>query len=223
LKVPEKYRVYNSKGAIRDWGVNLLTYYPGFTSPEDGENAKFGLSCTGFCNGRMLITIENFGRNFKQINLSSKQYYSHAAVDIYARRLLQKKKDQLLPGYHQQNLHVTDYAPEAGFDVVFEELYTKMEDAPNIIPGHFADIHKFYLKWNQAREYYDLVADCHIPSGNNNFERFVCTLTFSLACNPAVSVKATGADGKFLPEFGNIQSATDRFVSSMIIEPACNS
>ncbi len=202
LKIPENFRVYHSKGATRDWDVNLLTYYPGFTSPQDPENAKFGLSCAGFCNGQMLVHIENRGRSFKQSNLSGKQYYSLTAAHEYARQLLQEKKELQLPGYHRPNLHVTDYAPEAGFDVIFEKLYTTMEDAPNIIPGHFAEVKRFYLRWNQAHEYYDLVADCHIPSGANTFERFTCKLRFSLACNPAVSIQVTGVDGKYLSVFG---------------------
>ena len=45
LKIPEKFRFTPGKGGTRDWGLNLLTYYPGFASPLEPQNAKFGLSC----------------------------------------------------------------------------------------------------------------------------------------------------------------------------------
>src|SRR5947207_2798495 len=47
LQVPGKFRYGSSKGNSRNWGLNVLTYYPSFTSPEDPENAKFSLSCVG--------------------------------------------------------------------------------------------------------------------------------------------------------------------------------
>jgi hypothetical protein len=59
LQVPEKFRYGLSKGTARNWGVNILTYYPHFTSPEEPENAEFGLNCAGICNGRVLILVEN--------------------------------------------------------------------------------------------------------------------------------------------------------------------
>jgi hypothetical protein len=60
LQAPEAFRYGSSKGVVRNWGLNLLTYYPSFTSPEAPENRPFGLSCAGDCNGRILISIENW-------------------------------------------------------------------------------------------------------------------------------------------------------------------
>lgn len=223
LRIPEEYRVYTSKGTIKDWGVNVMTYYPGFTSPEDPQNAKFGLRCAGYCNGRIFIHLENVGRSLKQADPAEKKYYSLIPPNAYALRLLQKKKEELLPGYHHQNLHITEFPPEADFNEIFEELITTLEDAPNIIPGHFSKKIRHYLRWNREHEYYDLVADCQIPSSNGDFEPFVCTLYFSLKCNPAVDIKITGIDGKFMPEFGNVTAEVNKFVSRMMVTPVCNS
>ena len=222
LKIPEKFRVHSSKGGTRDWGLNLLTYYPGFASPLEPQNAKFGLSCAGFCNGRILVSIENLGRNFKQVDITEQKYYSLIWPNAYALDLLRKKKKELIWTLHHANLHITDFPAGDGFDIVFEELITAMEDAPNIIPRNFKAIRRYYLRWNQDLGYYDLVTECHVPSGNNSFERFSCTLHFSLTCNPAVSVKVTGVDEKFTSEFGNLKTETDKFVSAMLVKPFCN-
>ena len=172
---------------------------------------------------KVLIFIQNEARRFKHADMAGRQYYSNTMTDTYARRLLDKKKERQFPGYLQPNLHTTDYPPEGGFDVVFEELSTKMEDAPNIIPGHIVWITRYYLRYDRPHDYYDLAAECQIPSGNSNSERFVCKLYLSLACNPAVRIDVSGVDGKLLASFGAIKTETDRFVSSMMAGPPCNS
>ncbi|MGO9171456.1 MAG: hypothetical protein ACLP7P_05780 [Rhodomicrobium sp.] len=222
LKIPERFRGNGRRGGRRDWGLNLLTYYPGFTSPREPENAKFGLSCAGYCNGRILITIEN-GSSFRLPDTRGNRYNAKTHADYIARHMLEEKKERQWPQHYQPNLHTTDLEPQAGFGIVFEELWTKMEDAPNVIPEHYTEIMRYYLRKNQEGEYFDLVVSCHVPSGNNTYEPFTCTLHFSLACNPAVSVEVTGVDGKFVPEFDKIQTETDRFVSAMLVKPQCGS
>ena len=61
LQVPRGFGYASSGKAIRNWGLNILTYYPKFTNPRAPENRAFGLQCRGDCNGRILIGIENRG------------------------------------------------------------------------------------------------------------------------------------------------------------------
>lgn len=217
LEMPKDFHLYNTKGPTRVYTFSFFTFYPRFTSLTSPENDTFGPSCTGYCNGQMYITIENRGRN--QLNLTGKETYSLSAVDIYARKLLIIKKSR--PEY-QHNLHITEYEPEFGFDVIYDELYTKIGDAPKVIPGHYAEITRYYLRFDPHNKYYDLIVRCHIPSENSSTKHFVCALHFVLSCAASVYVQVSGVDGNLLPEFGNIRSRTDQFISAMMMRPTCD-
>jgi hypothetical protein len=58
LRLPPEFRYGQSVGAQKSLGLNILTFYPSLTSVRDPANAAYGLHCAGFCNGRILISIE---------------------------------------------------------------------------------------------------------------------------------------------------------------------
>jgi hypothetical protein len=207
LQVPERFRYGSSRGATRNWGLNLLTYYPSFTSPADPENAKFGLNCAGVCNGRILICIENRAHSIHAPN----QFDALNMGDFIAQSTLKWKKTPPYPPY----VHVFDLSPPEGLDEAFEQIITKVEDAPNIIPGHFATVHRFYFKRDETKTNYNLAVICSV------FERTTCELHFSLACNPAVYVTVSWLDSQYLPQSADIKNRTDQFVSAMIKVPPC--
>lgn len=192
LQVPEAFRYGSSKGATRNWGLNLLTYYPSFTSPQAPENARFGLSCVGDCNGRILVSINNRTRS-----INDPRRFNSPNMGDYIARI-----DPLMPTGSTK----TDLGPQYGFDSGYE-----------VIPaseGNGIDQYLFHL--SEDRIHYDLAARCSI-----NQRAKVCTLHFSLKCNPAIYVQVVAIDMKYIDEFMNAVRKTDEFVASMVRDPAC--
>lgn len=74
---------------MRDWAAYILTYYPSFTGPRDPENANYGLNCVGHCNGQILVSIENVGRNAPGPANPKAQFHT----DYIARNILGNKRD----------------------------------------------------------------------------------------------------------------------------------
>ena len=219
LKLPEKFRILTSKGAVRDWGASLMTYYPSFTSPRDPENANYGLNCVGYCNGRIHVSIENVGRNAP----SPTNPKGHFHTDYIVRNILSMKNDWAIetawPRLAISNTLYTDFPPGAGFDMVFEELNTADDDARNIRPGYYKHVNRYYIHKNKEPNYYDFLVECQVPSGDN--QAFFCEFHFSLLCNSAVFVKASIVKGEHMLDFFAIKSTVDRFVSDMIVKPEC--
>jgi hypothetical protein len=196
LQVPEAFRYGSSKSKTRNWGLNLLTYYPRFTSPEAPENAAYGLKCAGDCNGRILVAINN-----RTHSIDDPRFHSPNMGDYIARVDLQR----LVPIGSTK----TDLAPQHGFDSGYEVLIP----ASNGV-GDRVEQHLFHL--SEDRVHYGLAADCEI----NQFAR-TCTLHFSLRCNPAIYVQVVAIDMKHLDEFMDVVRKTDQFVTSMVRDPAC--
>jgi hypothetical protein len=162
LKLPEKFRVLTSKGAVRDWGAYLMTYYSSFTSPRDPENANYGLNCVGYCNGQILISIENIGRNAPGPDKPGARFF----IDLLVGSLLADKYDWAIetawPQMAISHILYTDLPPEAGFDMVFEELNTMDDDAKNIRKGYYKHIERFYIHKNKEKNRFDLFIRCQI-------------------------------------------------------------
>jgi hypothetical protein len=196
LQVPETFRYGSSKGATRDWGLNLLTYYPSFTSPHAPDNASFGLNCKGDCNGRILVSIEN---RTHSIN-NSRWLNSPNMADVVAHAAFSKS---LAP----KSSAVSDLAPQHGFDVGYE-----VRIPPSNGIGEQSHQYRFHLGGDGI--HYDLAAKCSI----NRFTK-VCTLHFSLKCNPAIYVQVVAIDMKHIDEFMDVVVKTDQFVTSMVRAP----
>jgi hypothetical protein len=192
LQVPEAFRYGSSKGATRSWGLNLLTYYPSFTSPQAPENAAFGLSCRGDCNGRILVSI-----NDRTHSINAPQRFNSPNMGDYIARI-----QPLRPVGGTK----TDLGPQHGFDHSYE-----------VTPGSTGggiDQHLFHL--SADRIHYDLAARCSI-----NPRAKSCTLHFSLKCNPAIYVQVVAIDMKHIDEFMDTMRKTDQFVTSMVRNPPC--
>jgi hypothetical protein len=58
-RIPEKFRFRSSVGATRAYGINIITSYPDFESIADLTNRAYGVDCVGYCNGQMMISIDN--------------------------------------------------------------------------------------------------------------------------------------------------------------------
>ncbi len=96
----------------RNWGVNILTYFPSFSSPAAPENAKYGLNCIGVCNGRILIAVNNRTHSIVQ---PGQAFGSPNMGDFIARNAL--RWDRAPP--YPPNVHVSDIEPRNGFDEAF--------------------------------------------------------------------------------------------------------
>jgi len=198
LEVPQKYRYGGSRGVSRAWGVNILTYYPGFSSSNDPENAGAGLNCAGYCNGRILVSIENRARSIN----NTRWLNSPNMADIVGR--LAPELD-----IHAKGNSTIAVGPEHGFDKGYEIT----------IPPHGAlksEVRLYLFHISEDHVHYDVTAQCL----RNQFAD-TCVLHFSLHCNPAVYVQVVGIDMRFIDNLLEIKDKADRFVSSMIREPAC--
>lgn len=75
---------------------------------------------------------------------------------------------------------------------------------------------RFLLKSSSDKASYDLVAKCYMGTTNH-----VCTLSFSLACNPAIGVEVKWWLYEHMDEALELRRHVDEFVSSMVKEPKC--
>lgn len=208
LRVPDDFRYGSSKGATRDWGINILTYYPSFTSPREARNARFGLDCAGICNGRILIAIENRSHLSETGSPNMGDFIAKAQINAF-----------LTPPYPPY-IHVTNLGPVDGFSEELEHV-TMAHDASNNPTGRQpVAISRYYFRKAPDHMHYDLMALCDVSEVDP--QRSTCTLHFSLACNPAIYVTVNGLDSRYLSVAEDIRSKTDRFISGMVISPVCN-
>lgn len=192
LQVPEALRYGSSKGATRNWGLNLLTYYPSFTSPQAPENAAFGLSCKGDCNGQILVAINN-----RTHSINDPRRFNSPNMGDYIARV-----DPLVPVGSIK----TDLGPQHGFDRGYE-----------VKPGGTGNgIDQYLFHLSEDRIHYDVAAQCSI----NQFAK-KCTLHFSLKCSPEIYVQVAAIDMKYIDEFMDAVKKTDQFVTSMLRDPTC--
>jgi len=152
VQVPEAFRYGSSRGAMRNWGLNLLTYYPTFTSPQAPENVLFGFNCKGDCNGRILVAINN-----RTHSINGPRFDSPNMGDYIAR------VEPLIPIGSTK----TYLEPQHGFDSGYEVRIP----ASN---GVGDQIDRYLFHSSEDRAHYDLAARCSI----NRFAK-TCTLHFS--------------------------------------------
>jgi hypothetical protein len=206
LQVPEKFRYGLSRGQARNWGVNILTYYPSFTSPLDPENAKFGLRCVGICNGQVLISVEN------------RTHSISASIpnmgEFIAQSILRWAKSPPYP----PNVTVRDLKPPFdSFDQGFERTTVSLRK--NGGTRSPARVQRFYFKKAADRTHNDLAAECQFSMDKS---RTTCVLHFSLRCDSRIYVAVHGLDGSFLNESTEIKDKSDAFISNMVQEPPCH-
>lgn len=199
IKIPADL-IFRKPATTRVFGVNILTYYPSFTSLKEPQNAAFGAGCVGICNGRILIGIEN---RTHSINASTPNM-----GDWMAKSHLKWHKT---PPY-RSNVEVTDIEiAGTGFTEAFE---VKTRDP---VSKRVARTQFFYLRKSAHSDYFDLTASCSVGLAMTD-----CTLNFSLACDPAVYVTVHGIDRSNLQEAADIKEKTDQFISKMVLSPSCS-
>jgi hypothetical protein len=200
FQVPEAFRYGSSKGSTRNWGLNLLTFYPNFRSSAAPENIGFGSGCIGDCNGRMLVAINNSEHAVHHPNVTHGIDYPNMGDFIAAARL-----KNLAP----KGLAITELGPQHGFDRGYEVQ----------IPQYGAIVEKknrYLFHLSEDHVHYDILAECQ----ENKFAQ-TCSLHFSLKCNPAIYVQVVALSEKHLDELLDVVSKTDQFVTSMVRPPAC--
>lgn len=206
LQLPEKFQYGSTKGSRRNWGANILTYYPSFTSPTDPENANFGLRCVGICNGRILISVENRAHSIN----SATQYSSPNIGDFIARSTTKWERTPPYP----QNVHVRELDPYDGFDEGFERTTEPTNGSANT--ARSSRVERSYFRKAPDGIHYDLAATCNV-TGN----RSTCLLHFSLRCDPRIYVSVHGLDGTYLDRSADIKEKTDAFISSAVQSSPC--
>jgi len=200
LVIPRQFLYGSSRTApLRTWGVNLLTYYPSFTTASEPENANFGLNCIGICNGQILISIQNRAHGISAVSPNMGDYIARAQLKFL----------NTLP--LPPNARVRKLEPVESFSDAIERTLV------NPVDQKVAQIDRLYMRSARDGEGYDLVATCSV-----NPLRTTCTLHFSLTCNPAIYVSVVGLDGSYLSRSPDIREKVDRFVSAMVRNPPCN-
>lgn len=199
LQVPQEYRYGSSKGATRNWGINLITFYPSFTSPQAPENYRFVRGCTGDCNGLMLVAVNNRTHTVQSPSNPDGTSYPNMGDFIAHVRL----KNPAPAGGT-----VTVLATQHGFDRGYQVIVSQ---------GSLGDsTQQFWLHLSEDRVHHDAVAECE----RNKFAQ-TCDLHFSLKCNPAIYVQVVGIDMKYVDELLDVIAKTDQFLTPMVREPVC--
>lgn len=201
LQIPEDFRYGSSVGQQKSWGINILTFYPSLTSPKDPANAPYGLQCVGFCNGRILISIEY-------------------RPSILSRRTAQSTADAgalgVLRFNHQPgpwNVHVVDLEPQFGFDEVFDHTIEALPGAKTSVSQNKPRVDRYLLRHSSDKTHYDSYAHCSMSTTVQG-----CEINFSLNCNPAISVAVGGWPFQRMDEASEIQRRVGRFVAAMVRE-----
>jgi hypothetical protein len=108
LRIPQQFRFRSSIGQTQSLGINLITFYPDFTSLADPRNYAYGSGCIGYCNGQMMISIENVPADW------SGSLQKRLFDEGYLGGLTDHKP-------HYFGVEVEDINPILGFDTAFDQ------------------------------------------------------------------------------------------------------
>ena len=202
--VPQGFRWGSTRNVARvsnhAWGIQILTYYPGFSSPAAPQNKDFGLDCIGYCNGRILIYI-SYNPRIVRAGITN-------TADARVHGELENRK--FIAGLHLPNVTYKDLGPRGPFNGGFEHIAMVQGARP---PKIGTDEHFLWRK--TEGEHYDLVAQCDQAASSPH-----CHLDFSSSCNPSISVQVS-IDMRDLDRAADIKDKTDAFLLPMI--KSCNS
>ncbi|HKU63745.1 MAG TPA: hypothetical protein VJQ06_01680 [Rhizomicrobium sp.] len=202
--VPQEFRWGSTRNVAQmnyhAWGIQILTYYPSFSSPAAPQNKDFGLDCIGYCNGRILIYI-SYNPQMLRAGIAN-------TADATVHGELENKN--FITGLHLSNVTYKDLSPRGPFDGGFEHIAMVRGAQP---PKIGLDDQ---VLWRKAESgHYDLVAKC-APDAPNP----LCHLIFSSSCNPAISVQVS-VGMRDIDRAADIKDKTDAFLLPMI--KSCNS
>ena len=200
--VPQEFLWGSTRNAAKvnnhAWGIQILTYYPGFSSPAAPQNKEFGLNCVGYCNGRILIYI---AYNPAMLRGGIANF-----ADANVRGQLSSRK--FITNLPQHNATYNDFGSRGPFTGGFEHLVRGVQ--------HLKDALDEQVLWRETKDgHYDLVARCS-PNAPNP----TCLLDFSASCNPAISVEVT-VGMRDIDRAADIKGKTNALLLPMI--KSCNS
>jgi hypothetical protein len=229
LRIPEAFRSRASRGRARARdSVNLITFYPSFTSQSAPANAPYriGSGCTGYCNGQIMVSLK-----YQPYRLSWQKYATYADqqnpngmygqqnrnVNLDLRDFSKPASSQQRGAYkvkaeHVHGFNTALYIFRTGeLDSIasveeFDRMLWKSLSPKFVVLRHLAP---------NKRET-DLHADCEPEASYPN-----CSLFFSLKCNPAVGIEVNVWPWSRIEEAFDVQRAVDRYVSGMIVKPKC--
>jgi hypothetical protein len=204
LSIPQPYRYGSMKNAQRTWVVEILTYYPSFTSASEAEHRNAGLDCAGICDGRILISIEY------RPGLSRTQ--SPNWGDYIAQTRLRSERNSPQP----ENVEVRDIGARDGFDFGYERL-TRDPHAIAKDSAAIARTETVLLRKAPDGTHFDLAATCERGT------RTTCVLHFSLECDSSVYVAVNGLDASYLDRAGDLVKRANAFLTPMFRSRSCNS
>jgi hypothetical protein len=160
LRIPQQFRFRSSIGQTQSLGINLITFYPDFTSLADSRNYWYGSGCLGYCNGQMMVSIENVPADWS------------ASLQ---KRLFDKGYLRILTNHKPTSfgIEVEDIDPILGFEKVFDQ---RLADAYRT---------RILLKGENDNKLTPLSAECSMSTTVQ-----VCELYFTLKCAPMVDIEA---------------------------------
>ncbi len=197
--VPQEFRWGSTSNVAQiknhAWGIQILTYYPGFSNPAAPQNREFGLDCAGYCNGRIMIYI-SYNPAMVRANIAN-------TADASVHGELENRK--FISGLQLSNVTFKDLGPGGSFDGGFDHIAM----VPGSQPPKIGSYDRFL--WRKTADgHYDLVAKCGLDASSPH-----CLLHFSSSCNPAISVQVT-IDMRDIDRAGDIKEKTNAFLLPMI-------
>lgn len=202
LLIPEKYRYGSSKTITKSWGINILTYYPSFSAPSEPENKSFGLNCAGFCNGRILISLQNRFSALNGTRLST--------ADFLVTMMTQAYHDN-----QPSNVDIFDNIQTLGFDHVFTRV-VHPKDINGLIPDASTHVDKYLYHKVSPDTGYDLFIHCSMSTPVH-----VCDIHFSSSCINILSIEVSGIPFEQVKDAFDIYKKVDQFISSLLPKSHC--
>jgi hypothetical protein len=196
MNIPGDFTYGSSASINKGYGINLLTWLSNFKSASALENREFGLQCGGYCNGRVLLSIRN------DASYIPKEYATKA--DFLVRKFFENNK------YGTEEFVKKEIKIENSFG--FTDAYDEFHQSD--FPKHLITQYLFHRI--PSKSTYDQFATCHPEAPFPG-----CSFTFSLDCEPSLSVSVSVVRYADMVEATEIQRKVNRFLTPFILTERC--
>ncbi len=184
-------------------GLNLMVWSPDFKNISLNGGEKYGITCAGFCNGRLLL------------NITSEENATYRGFNSLGDSL----HDVISKLQHQAagfpNVKVSHGGPEGPFDETTETVafYNAADAARGANP---ASIDKYLFKKSDSNTHYTLFVHCTLKQVYPG-----CISDFSLKCDPRIRVRVSLTPYSKIDEVPSLVSSVDKLISGMVKTSGC--
>jgi len=203
LRIPNEYMGFYAYPTLKSRDMNLFGYYPDFSSASNPKNRSYlSGNCVGYCNGRLMISIENTGLPPTYPNSVSVEARGFLEPPRVFKATKGRRPPPVIKRFEQR--------PEFGFDKIFDDI-AYIEDGEKITTHK-----RFMLRSVDDGVNYDAAARCDMKA------KYVhCILLFSPQCEPRILVHLTSWEYGRMNEALDVMRGAENLVAGWIESNKC--